>query len=56
MVPGATPDTTAPAIQDFDTPYTIQLASSQGGWVRLVVPDAGAYTLHTGFAGVLYGL
>ena len=56
MVPGSAPSTTAPAIQELDTPYTIQLAPNQGGWVRLLLPDAGSYTIHTGFSGVLYGL
>ena len=56
MLPGNTPDSTAPAIMELDTPYTIQLAPTQGGWVRLVVPEAGTYTLHTGFADVLDGL
>ncbi|MBO86746.1 MAG: hypothetical protein CL927_15450 [Deltaproteobacteria bacterium] len=56
MVPGNTPDTTAPAIQSLSTPYTIQLAPNQGGWVRLVLPESGEYTIHTSFSGVLYGL
>ena len=56
MTPGDTPNSTAPAIQSLNTPYTIQLAANRGGWVRLVLPSAGRYTIHTGFAGVLYGL
>ena len=56
MTPGDTPNTTAPAIQSLNTPYTIQLAANRGGWVRLVLPGAGRYTIHTGFAGVLFGL
>ena len=56
MTPGQTPDSTAPAIQALNTPYSIQLAANRGGWVRLVLPGAGRYTIHTGFAGVLYGL
>jgi len=56
MTPGDTANTTAPAIQELNTPYTIVLSSSAGGWVRLVLPEAGTYTLHTGFAGVATNL
>lgn len=56
MTPGNTPDTTAPAIMDMSAPYTIELSADAGGWVRLVLPEAGSYTIHTSFAGVLRGL
>ena len=56
MVPGDTPNTTAPAILELSTPYTMQLTPTRGGWVRLELPDAGNYILHTGFAGVVQGL
>lgn len=56
MTPGSTPNTTAPAIQNLDTAHTIELSPNSGGWVRLVLPEAGTYTLHTSFSGVVLGL
>lgn len=56
MMPGNSPDSTAPAIQQLDIPYTIELAPDAGGWVRIVFPAPGTYTLHTGFAEVFRGL
>ena len=56
MVPGAGPDSTAPGIVDLNTPYTVVLSEGAGGWVRLVLPEAGTYEVHTGFAGVFRGL
>ena len=56
MTPGDGANTTAPAIQEMNSPYTIELAADRGGWVRLVLPHAGTYTLHTGFAGVALNL
>ena len=56
MTPGMTASSTAPAIMELDSPYTIQLTPTTGGWVRLVIPEAGNYTIHTGFVEVMTGL
>ena len=56
MVPGTGPDSTAPAIMEVGTPYTVLLTADAGGWVRLALPEAGSYQVHTGFAGVFRGL
>ena len=56
MRPGDSANSTAPAIQEMSSPYTIELAADRGGWVRLVLPEAGTYTLHTSFAGVAINL
>ncbi len=56
MTPGTAAASTAPAIMDFETPYTIQLTPTAGGWVRLVIPEEGNYTIHTGFVEVMTGL
>ncbi len=56
MQPGSTPSTTAPAIMELDSPYTVMLQPNGGGWVRLALPEAGTYVLQTGFAGVVFGM
>lgn len=55
VVPGDSPDTTAPALQDLDSPWTVDL-SATGGWIRLRFTEPGAYQLHAGFGGVVRSL